>query len=233
MSQLALMSPKQAAIAAGAARYFTGRPCKRGHVAERYIWGGCIDCVRLANEGLVGVKRELMRKKRQTPEGRAHLARIVRESAARNRDEVRARVERWRAENRGRLEEYEARRYAQDPAFFREKRKRWYRENRDRAAEQHRRYRASVPGVDAARHGRRRARKIGNGPGLTVREFEELVRAWDAFCSYCGEPKPLTADHVEPVARGGRHVAENIVQACQACNSSKKDKPLLIFLGGY
>lgn len=33
------------AIARGLSRYFTGRPCARGHVAERYVPnGGCVEC---------------------------------------------------------------------------------------------------------------------------------------------------------------------------------------------
>jgi hypothetical protein len=33
------------AIDAGCKRYFTGRPCKHGHVAERYATGGCVLCI--------------------------------------------------------------------------------------------------------------------------------------------------------------------------------------------
>jgi len=32
------------AKAAGLTRYFTGRPCRRGHVAERDIDGNCVEC---------------------------------------------------------------------------------------------------------------------------------------------------------------------------------------------
>ena len=44
------MISREAALAAGLKRYFTGRPCKRGHVAERYVMSGgaCCECVRLA-----------------------------------------------------------------------------------------------------------------------------------------------------------------------------------------
>lgn len=36
---------RKGAKATGAARYFTGKPCKRGHVAERYFPGGkCVVC---------------------------------------------------------------------------------------------------------------------------------------------------------------------------------------------
>lgn len=30
----------------GLSKYFTGNPCKRGHVAERYVFGGCCECKR-------------------------------------------------------------------------------------------------------------------------------------------------------------------------------------------
>lgn len=36
---------RQAAIAAGATRYYTGKACKRGHIAERFVSsGGCTAC---------------------------------------------------------------------------------------------------------------------------------------------------------------------------------------------
>ncbi len=41
-------------------------------------------------------------------------------------------------------------------------------------------------------------------------------------CQYCGKPgKELTIDHVVPRHRGGRHVWENLVSACKACNHRK------------
>lgn len=38
------------AKAAGLTKYFTGKPCKHGHVAERYVGGGaCTDCLSVNN----------------------------------------------------------------------------------------------------------------------------------------------------------------------------------------
>ena len=35
-------------------RYFTGRPCKRGHIAERYVsTGACVACLNLTHRPLV------------------------------------------------------------------------------------------------------------------------------------------------------------------------------------
>jgi len=41
-----IISQRQAA-ARGMARFYTGRPCRRGHDAERYVAGGnCVECHR-------------------------------------------------------------------------------------------------------------------------------------------------------------------------------------------
>jgi hypothetical protein len=44
-----------------------------------------------------------------------------------------------------------------------------------------------------------------------------------AYCAYCGYPAN-SLDHLIPWARGGHHVAENLVPACTSCNSSKHTK---------
>jgi 5-methylcytosine-specific restriction endonuclease McrA len=46
-------------------------------------------------------------------------------------------------------------------------------------------------------------------------------------CQYCGSKKPideLTYDHVMPKSRGGRTTWDNIVTACQDCNSRKANR---------
>jgi len=45
------------------------------------------------------------------------------------------------------------------------------------------------------------------------------------ICHYCGKqtpPRLLTMDHVVPIARGGRTTKGNVVPACKACNTKKK-----------
>ena len=44
------MISRAEAQALGLKKFFTGQPCRRGHVAERYTNGGaCVECVRLDN----------------------------------------------------------------------------------------------------------------------------------------------------------------------------------------
>jgi len=53
-----------------------------------------------------------------------------------------------------------------------------------------------------------------------------LVRD-ELTCQYCGDalPEPLlTMDHVVPRSRGGRTAWDNVVAACQPCNSKKGNR---------
>ena len=62
----------------------------------------------------------------------------------------------------------------------------------------------------------------------------EILRRDGFQCHYCGAKPPdvrLTADHVVPVALGGKDDPDNLVAACDACNggktSSSPDAPLV------
>lgn len=57
------------AKARGFHRYFTGKPCRSGHICERYIAGSCVECTRLWQNANRGKVREYNNKAR-----RKHLA---------------------------------------------------------------------------------------------------------------------------------------------------------------
>lgn len=69
---------------------------------------------------------------------------------------------------------------------------------------------------------RRRARKHAVESTFTREQWAAMKAAYNNCCAYCGKPcERLTMDHVIPLARGGPHVAANIVPACRPCNSRK------------
>jgi len=40
----------------GLTYYFTGKPCKHGHLAERFVsFGGCVECNRIHHSGVIPV----------------------------------------------------------------------------------------------------------------------------------------------------------------------------------
>lgn len=68
-----------------------------------------------------------------------------------------------------------------------------------------------------------RARRVREAHGKhTDAEFRLVVWLFQNRCAYCQERfDELTRDHVIPLLKGGSHSIENIVPACQSCNSRK------------
>ena len=51
-----------------------------------------------------------------------------------------------------------------------------------------------------------------------------VLKRDDYTCTYCSKPAN-TVDHVTPLAKGGEPYDENnLVSACTACNSAKRDR---------
>jgi len=61
------------------------------------------------------------------------------------------------------------------------------------------------------------------GNGVSVNRHRIFKR--DGYqCAYCGSPKDLTIDHIQPRARGGRNTWTNLVTCCSKCNLKKGNK---------
>lgn len=52
----------------------------------------------------------------------------------------------------------------------------------------------------------------------------EVLRRDAHSCQYCGSNRRLTLDHVMPRSKGGTHTWDNVVTACEGCNSRKGDR---------
>ncbi|BAY11758.1 HNH endonuclease [Calothrix sp. NIES-2098] len=52
----------------------------------------------------------------------------------------------------------------------------------------------------------------------------EVLRRDHHSCQYCGSKKSLTLDHVIPRSQGGPHTWNNVVIACERCNSYKGNR---------
>ena len=52
--------------------------------------------------------------------------------------------------------------------------------------------------------------------------WDMMKAAFSDRCAYCGaDDRPLTQDHILAVSEGGETTLQNIVPACQRCNSRK------------
>ena len=61
----------------------------------------------------------------------------------------------------------------------------------------------------------------------TIFDDEKIKLQTGQICNYCGANEKLTLDHIFPQKYGGKDDAENLIYACQTCNSSKGKKDLM------
>jgi len=89
-------------------------------------------------------------------------------------------------------------------------------------------YRALVARASHAR----RIREAGAPNDLTDRDWAQLLADQNYACAYCGRPFshicPPTRDHVMPLSHGGGLTKNNVLPACQSCNSSKGNRPVAV-----
>jgi 5-methylcytosine-specific restriction endonuclease McrA len=193
----------------GHARYFTGKPCKYGHVAERFtVSGNCADCVAdlRASEAYKAKSRLRVRgwmsEQQKNPE-------FVERERERKRDLARRR--RMRPDVRSRELEYK-----KSPAV----------------REKNRQYQKDNPILTAERAMRRRVRK--RAVFIEDVPLAYLMERDGSKCRICGhrldmgtrfpDPRTPTRDHIIPLSKGGMHERSNLQVACYVCNSSKGDR---------
>ena len=102
----------------GKKRYFTGKPCKRGHIAERQVanWG-CVECLRENQRNKLRDDKEYAEKRRgayrnwwnNNKEAARNSAKRWRNN---NLDATRARAQDWKKKNPNRNKEHSMKRHA-------------------------------------------------------------------------------------------------------------------------
>jgi 5-methylcytosine-specific restriction endonuclease McrA len=65
-----------------------------------------------------------------------------------------------------------------------------------------------------------------NGGRHTDQEWLDLCVEYGHKCPSCGKSKPLTKDHIVPIAKGGTDSIDNIQPLCRSCNSIKGTKTI-------
>lgn len=106
----------------------------------------------------------------------------------------------------------------------------WRTQNRERAKSHQAKFHDAHPAARAVYVNRYRAKY---GPArasgdLTPAQWQSRLDEFNHSCAYCLRTGVrLTQDHMEPIALGGPHTIENVVPACQPCNSRKHAKGIL------
>ena len=207
----------------GLARYFTGKPCRNGHIAERYVaQSACVVCAR--------------------DKARDQYRQL--DAAARTNyyESRKAHVSQWKVTHPERARELNAKSSAaakqRNPDYFKQyyatnqERRRsaaraWYRANSEHHIAVAKRYQAAH--LEQTREKGRR-----NAATRRARQLEQFVEVVDprvvfrranGLCGICREPvEPASrweVDHVIPLVRGGTHSYDNVQLAHRSCNRRK------------
>jgi 5-methylcytosine-specific restriction endonuclease McrA len=82
-------------------------------------------------------------------------------------------------------------------------------------------YRKLHPEKWKAYNNSRRTAKTKAGGSFTAKDWLYLCRLAKHKCLCCKKKKPLEADHVVPVSKGGTSYISNIQPLCESCNCKK------------
>lgn len=143
------------------------------------------------------------------------------------------RVKKYREANAQSISKRRKAKYQENPEKYIVRTLRWQEKNPDKMAIKAKRYGQK----DSAKLAKRIYRQtrivrlknalVKDSALVTAEWFSKVIARQGNACIYCGKIGELEMEHVEPISRGGLHVRENIVAACQACNCSKGAKLLL------
>lgn len=240
---------RRAAIEAGEKHYFSGVPCKYGHMAKRFTKSGqCVECARIRAAAAYQAYPEKARE-------RANAARLAAPELARARVKAsyERHAERRRADAR---EDYYANKEArqeqarqwkrQNPDRVKAGTKAWLLANAAKVALTQKIYRAAHGESIAARVATyravnkrryatlervRRARKKQAEGTHTLDDVKRILKAQRNRCAYCRKPlgKDYHVDHIVALSRGGSNWPSNLQCTCPSCNTSKNARPAEVF----
>jgi 5-methylcytosine-specific restriction endonuclease McrA len=199
------------AKAGGERLFYTGKACRRGHFAQRYVAQGlCAECA----------KASAQRQRDDDPLG--CIAKVDAWRKA-NKDKVNAYAKAWAEANPDARKAYEKAYRIANKDKLSEVALAWRNANRDRFDENAKAwYKANKPRVRAI--GRNRRARVRSAEGThTGDQILDLLRKQGSKCAECRKSlkSGYHADHIMPLKRGGSNDIGNIQLLCETCNLSK------------
>lgn len=216
---------RESAMRAGLESYFTGKPCKRGHLSLRSTRRrACRDCEQHYRDERKDVTAEYKRQYHQ--KNKEKLCRISREWYAANKDRASACNRAHYLKNKDRYAEWRASWAAANPEKKRSWEVQWRKENSVRLAAVSREWKRKNPERVLAHNRNRRALARGADGSHTAQDVQAIYSLQRGRCAHCSRKvgSEYHVDHIVPLVRGGSNWPENLQILCPKCNMSKNRK---------
>jgi len=153
----------------------------------------------------------------------------IKQYHAQNKEKIAEQEKQYYKQNKERLQEQKKQYREQNKERINEQKKQYYEQNKDQILECVKQYCKQYPEKIRIRNHRYRAMKRSLPATLTPQQWEKIKIHFDNKCCYCGNELPLTQDHFIALNKGGEYSHNNIIPACQSCNSSKNNKDFFIW----
>lgn len=192
------------AIKQNSVRYFTAKPCKRGHVAERHTVNGT--CVVCSNDERH--KKCVKNWRNSHPEETKSYRRGYH---SRNPEKDNAYSKRWHEKNKEHAKNYGREYYKKNVEHVKAYRKGYVAKNLDK-------FRAYA--------NNRRSKIESVGGKHTNNDIEKIKKLQKYKCAYCPKSvrKKYHVDHIIALSKGGSNDRKNLQVTCESCNLKKRNK---------
>jgi len=161
-----------------------------------------------------------------TPDGfRYDCKDCVKQYRIEHKEQIRDHMNQYRVEHQEQIIESRKQYYAEHKESTLQQYKVWRDNNKDRAQKTETAWKKNNPDVTKAQWQSRRSKKAGLAQTLTPAQWNHILEKFNNACAYCGAgDKTLHQEHFIPLSSEGEYTHNNIIPACQSCNSSKGKK---------
>lgn len=139
-----------------------------------------------------------------------------------HREEIAEQRKTYIENNKEKIKKTQKRYYEENKEAIFERNKKWNERNKDK-----------IRMIDARKRHKRQAIEKTLPADFSEKQWNECKLYFNNKCSYCGKNSTLQQEHFIPVSKGGEYTLNNIIPACQSCNSSKNNKSFFDWYSGY